>query len=76
MCGDGRCVLCARKKADDVGHFVVECEEFMWRRQLVEKVGKIEGAERWVESGDKEVKVVRLLGETWIGLMYVCCMSD
>ena len=31
MCGDGRCVLCNSDEGEDVEHFVLECEEFMWR---------------------------------------------
>ena len=27
MCVDGRCVLCNRGEVEDVGHFVLNCEE-------------------------------------------------
>ena len=64
MCGDGRCVLCASDEVEDVG---LGCEEFMWRRrQLIRKIGRMEGAERWIEEyerGDNEVKVALLLGK-------------
>ena len=54
-------MLCASNEVEDVGHFVAECEESMWRRrQLVRKIGRMEGAERWVEEyerADKQVKV-------------------
>ena len=60
------CVLVMRLRFN-VGHFVAECEEFMWRRrQLVRKTGRMEGAERWVEEyerGEREVKVALLLGK-------------
>ena len=43
------CVLVMRLRLGCIGHFVLECIEFMWRRrQLIKKIGKMEGAERWV----------------------------
>ena len=41
----------------------------MWRRQLITTIGRMQGAERWVEeymykSVDKEVKVALPLGKT------------
>ena len=40
-------VLCVSNEVENVGHFVAECEEFMWRiRQLVRKIGRMEGAKR------------------------------
>ena len=36
MCEDMRCVLCDGGQVEDLGHFLVECEEFqMGRRAMI-----------------------------------------
>ena len=48
MCVDERCVLCNRGAVEDVGHCVMECEEFTEeRRKLIRKIGSLAGAENW-----------------------------
>jgi hypothetical protein len=48
----------ASEEVEDVGHFVLECEESMERRrETIRKIGRMEGAERLVEEyerGDKD----------------------
>ena len=66
MCGDvgdGRCVSYAimmRLRLWGILCWSVHEEFTCRRRQLIRKIGRMEGAERWVEEyerGDKEVKV-------------------
>ncbi len=66
MCEDRRCVLCDRLEEEDVGHFVLRCEEFgQERRCLLQSIGGIVGAEEWVKEysdGDEGKKVAMMLG--------------
>ena len=49
MVEEDRCVLCGLGEVEDVRHFVLECKEFEWDRcELLRRLRRIEGAERWV----------------------------
>ena len=68
MCTDDRCVLCDSGEVEDVKHFLVRCEEFSWERQrLVERIGRMEGTQEWLEEywrAEEEGKVALLLGRS------------
>ncbi|SMN01538.1 hypothetical protein SPONN_2617 [uncultured Candidatus Thioglobus sp.] len=51
MRSDARCVLCDDGVVEDIQHFLIGCVEFEGgRRELVEKIGGIVGAEGWIEE--------------------------
>ena len=72
MCEDMRCVLCDGGQVEDLGHFLVECEEFqMGRRAMISGVRDIRGAREWVDSfenGGKDEKILLLLGKKVEGM--------
>ena len=68
MCTEDRCVLCDSGEVEDVKHFLVRCEEFRWERQrLVERIGRMEGTQEWLEEywrAEEEGKMALLLGRS------------
>ena len=57
---------------EDLGHFLVECEEFqMGSRAMISGVRDIRGAREWVDSfenGRKDEKILLLLGKKAEGM--------
>ena len=68
MCTEDRCVLCDSGEVEEVKHFLVRCEEFRWERQrLVERIGRMEGTQEWLEEywrAEEEGKMALLLGRS------------
>ena len=44
MCKDSRCVMCDSKEVDDLGHFLVDCEEFQGGRRLRLETLRVQGS--------------------------------
>ena len=59
-------------QVEDLGHFLVECEEFqMGSRAMISGVRDIRGAREWVDSlenGGKDEKILLLLGKKADGM--------
>ena len=67
LSGNDICLLCDSGEIEDVGHFLDSCVEFEGGRQIrLDELGRVEGAERWLEEfgrGDSEKRVALLLGK-------------
>ena len=67
MTEDERCILCGGDEIEDVEHFLVRCNEFQGDRvELLERVGKVEGADMWVEAfrgADDEQRTAMMMGK-------------
>ena len=61
------CVLCDEGVVEDIKHFLIGCVEFEGgRREMVEKIGGIVGAEEWIEEWngvEEDGRVLLLLGK-------------
>ena len=69
MRSEARCVLCDEGVVEDIKHFSIGCVEFEGgRREMVEKIGGIVGAEEW--NGVEEMEESSCYwGRRWKGLM-------